>query len=137
MLKRYYPVHPWVFYLNLQEINNSSENLKKEIKLAREKLEELLIPRDPADDKPAIMEIRAGAGGDEAALFAGNLFRMYSRYCEAKGWKIRVMSANQTSLDGYKEVIFTAEGEGAYGKKGNEKLEIYHISLPLFLCITE
>ena len=74
-----------------------------------------LLPPDPLEARNACFEIRAGTGGEEAALFAGDLFRMYSRYCEAKGWRIRVMSANQTSLDGYKEVIFTVEGEGAYG----------------------
>ena len=74
-----------------------------------------LLPPDPLEARNACFEIRAGTGGEEAALFAGDLFRMYSRYCEAKGWRIRVMSENQTSLDGYKEVIFTVEGEGAYG----------------------
>ena len=74
-----------------------------------------LLPPDPLEARNACFEIRAGTGGEEAALFAGDLFRMYSRYCEAKGWRIRVMSANQTSLDGYEEVIFTVEGEGAYG----------------------
>ena len=61
------------------------------------------------------MEIRAGTGGEEAALFAGDLFRMYSRFCETKGWKVSVMHSNQTSLDGYKEIVFTVIGEGAYG----------------------
>ena len=74
-----------------------------------------LLPPDPLEARNACFEIRAGTGGEEAALFAGDLFRMYSRYCEARGWRIRVMSENQTSLDGYKEVIFTVEGEGAYG----------------------
>ena len=74
-----------------------------------------LLPPDPLEARNACFEIRAGTGGEEAALFAGDLFRMYSRYCESRGWRIRVMSANQTSLDGYKEVIFTVEGEGAYG----------------------
>jgi peptide chain release factor 1 len=61
------------------------------------------------------MEIRAGTGGEEAALFAGDLFRMYSRYCEARGWRVSVMHSNATSLDGFKEIVFTAAGEGAYG----------------------
>ena len=74
-----------------------------------------LLPPDPLDDRSAVMEIRAGTGGEEAALFAGDLFRMYSRYCEAKGWKISVMNANETSLDGYKEIVFTVSGDGAYG----------------------
>lgn len=74
-----------------------------------------LLPPDPLDDRNAVMEIRAGTGGEEAALFAGDLFRMYSRYCEAKGWKVSVMNANETSLDGYKEIVFTVSGEEAYG----------------------
>lgn len=78
-------------------------------------LQAALIPPDPLDSRNAVMEIRAGTGGEEAALFAGDLFRMYSRYAETKGWKIQLMSANATSLDGYKEVIFTVVGEGAYG----------------------
>ena len=75
-----------------------------------------LLPPDPVEGRNAVMEIRAGTGGDEAALFAGDLFRMYSRYAEAKGWKISVMNASETSLDGYKEVVFTVEGDGTYGR---------------------
>ncbi|MBR3248470.1 peptide chain release factor 1 [Candidatus Saccharibacteria bacterium] len=93
-----------------------SENLKKEIKLAREKLEELLIPRDPADDKPAIMEIRAGAGGDEASLFAGELYRMYLKYAEAHGLKAELISENLNDTGGTKEVIFKISGDNAYGQ---------------------
>lgn len=74
-----------------------------------------LLPYDPLEDRNAVLEIRAGTGGEEAALFAGNLFRMYSRYAETKGWKISVMSSSPTSLDGYKEIVFTVIGEGAYG----------------------
>lgn len=74
-----------------------------------------LLPPDPLDGRNAVFEVRAGTGGDEAALFAGDLFRMYSRYCEAKGWPVHVMSSAPTSLDGYKEIIFTVSGEGAYG----------------------
>ena len=94
-----------------------------EIVSLREQLPELehrvlgaLLPPDPLEGRNAVMEIRAGTGGDEAALFAGDLFRMYSRYAEAKGWKISVMNASETSLDGYKEVVFTVEGDGTYGK---------------------
>ena len=76
---------------------------------------EALLKPDPLDGRNAVVEIRAGTGGDEAALFAGDLFRMYSRYAEAKGWKISVMNAAETSLDGYKEVVFTVQGEDAYG----------------------
>lgn len=94
-----------------------------EIASLREQLPELehrvlgaLLPPDPLEGRNAVMEIRAGTGGDEAALFAGDLFRMYSRYAEAKGWKISVMNASETSLDGYKEVVFTVEGDGTYGR---------------------
>ena len=75
-----------------------------------------LLPPDPLEGRNAVMEIRAGTVGEEAALFAGDLFRMYSRYAEARGWKISVMNANATSLEGYKEVVFTVVGEGAYGR---------------------
>ena len=75
-----------------------------------------LLPPDPLEGRNAVMEIRAGTGGEEAALFAGDLFRMYSRYAEVRGWKISVMNANATSLEGYKEVVFTVVGEGAYGR---------------------
>ena len=74
-----------------------------------------LLKPDPLEPRNAVMEIRAGTGGEEAALFAGDLFRMYSRFCEAKGWRVSVMHSNQTSLDGYKEIVFTVIGEGAYG----------------------
>ena len=75
-----------------------------------------LLPPDPLERRNAVMEIRAGTGGEEAALFAGDLFRMYSRYCEATGWKVVAMHANATSLNGFKEVVFTVNGEGAYGR---------------------
>ena len=75
-----------------------------------------LLPPDPLEDRNAVLEIRAGTGGEEAALFAGDLFRMYSRYCEAQGWRVSVMNENRTSLDGYKEIVFTVIGEGAYGR---------------------
>ena len=75
-----------------------------------------LLPPDPTESRNAVMEIRAGTGGEEAALFAGDLFRMYSRYCETQGWKVVVMNSNATSLDGYKEIVFTVKGEGAYGR---------------------
>ena len=75
-----------------------------------------LVKPDPLDSRNAVMEIRAGTGGEEAALFAGDLFRMYSRYCETKGWRVSVMHSNPTSLDGYKEIVFTVVGEGAYGE---------------------
>ncbi|WP_050183372.1 peptide chain release factor 1 [Domibacillus robiginosus] len=76
----------------------------------------LLIPKDPNDDKNVIMEIRGAAGGDEAALFAGDLYRMYSRYAETNGWKIDVIEASTTGVGGYKEIIFMINGRGAYSK---------------------
>ena len=82
--------------------------LEDEIKL-------LLVPSDPEDDKNVIMEIRGGTGGDEAALFAGDLFRMYSKYIETKGWKMAVSSFNEGAAGGYKEIIFSVTGEGVYG----------------------
>ena len=76
----------------------------------------LLIPKDPNDQKNVMLEIRAGTGGDEAALFAGELFRMYSKYAERQGWKIEVMSSNDTGVGGLKEVIATIEGKGVYSR---------------------
>src|SRR5690606_31875630 len=76
----------------------------------------LLTPKDPNDDKNVIMEIRGAAGGEEAALFAGDLYRMYSRYAESKGWKIDVIESHPTGLGGYKEIIFMINGKGAYSK---------------------
>ncbi len=80
------------------------------------KLEELLIPHNPEDDKPAIIEIRAGAGGDEASLFAGELYRMYTKYAEGKGLKVELMSQNENEAGGMKEVIFKISGDNAYGQ---------------------
>src|SRR5215467_4431505 len=79
-------------------------------------LKVLLVPKDPNDEKNVVLEIRAGTGGDEAALFAAELFRMYSRYAERQGWKIDVMSSSDTGIGGVKEVIATIEGRGAYSK---------------------
>lgn len=76
----------------------------------------LLLPKDPNDDKNVIVEIRAGTGGEEAALFAGDLFRMYTRYAEKQGWKIEVMSTSYSDLDGFKEIIFVLEGKNAYSR---------------------
>ena len=91
----------------------------EDLKIERDKLEEeiklLLLPKDPNDDKDIIMEIRAGTGGEEAALFAGNLFRMYSRYAEMRGWKIELIDINDTGLGGVKEVIFSVTGNNVYG----------------------
>lgn len=90
------------------------ENTKK-LPSLEEKIKVLLIPQDPEDDKNAIMEIRGGSGGDEAAIFAGDLFRMYSRYCEKKKWKVNVTSFTEGSSGGYKEIIFTVSGTKVYG----------------------
>ena len=92
-----------------ERLEQEIENLDKEIKLA-------LVPRDPEDEKNAIVEIRAGTGGEEAALFARDLFRMYSKYAEKKGWKISVTDLHETPLGGYKEIIFLIEGKGVYGR---------------------
>ena len=85
----------------------------------REKMEEeirlLLIPADPQDSKNAVVEIRGGTGGDEACIFAGDLFRMYSRYCEKKHWKVEVTDFNEGTSGGYKDITFTVSGEGVYG----------------------
>jgi len=94
------------------------DEIDKEESLISRKIDnlmELLIPRDPLDEKNAIFEIRAGTGGDEAALFAADLFRMYSYYAEKKRWKLTVLSSNPTALGGYKEIIFSLEGNGVYG----------------------
>src|SRR5881409_1848172 len=79
-------------------------------------LKRLLVPRDPNDEKNVVLEIRAGTGGDEAALFAGELFRMYSKFAERQGWRLEVMSSNETGVGGVKEVIALIEGRGAYSK---------------------
>ena len=92
------------------------KNLEVSLEKDQANLEELLIPRDPADDKPAIIEIRAGAGGDEASLFAGELFRMYQRYAENHGLKSELISKNENEAGGMKEVIFKVSGDNAYGQ---------------------
>ncbi|HEY7476232.1 MAG TPA: peptide chain release factor 1 [Vicinamibacterales bacterium] len=93
-----------------------------EQRLARiaDELRTLLIPKDPNDDRNVVLEIRAGTGGDEAALFAADLFRMYSRYAERKGWKVDVLSSSATGVGGIKEVIATIEGKGVYGRFKHE-----------------
>ncbi len=91
------------------------ENLEK-IEELKEKLKILLLPKDPNDDKNVIVEIRGGAGGDEAALFAGNLFRMYSRYAERQRWKTEIMSMNDSDMGGFKEIVFLINGKGAYSR---------------------
>ncbi len=95
--------------LELSELQEKQEVLEQELKV-------LLLPKDPNDDKSVIVEIRGAAGGEEAALFAGSLFRMYTRYAERQGWKIDMLSSNATDIGGYKEVIFEIDGKGAYSK---------------------
>lgn len=90
--------------------------LEDRIEALEERLHILLLPKDPNDDKNVIMEIRGAAGGDEAALFAGDLYRMYSRYAETHGWKTEVMEASSTGVGGYKEIIFMINGKGAYSR---------------------
>ena len=90
--------------------------LRSEIPALKSQLEELLIPHDPADDKPAIFEIRAGAGGDEASLFAGELYRMYQKYADAHGLKVEPVSVNINEAGGMKEAIFKVSGDNAYGQ---------------------
>ncbi len=95
-----------------EEYDSSKENLD----ICYNELKILLLPKDPNDDKDVIVEIRAGAGGEEAALFAGSLYRMYSMYAETKGFKIEILSENETELGGYKEIVFSVEGDGAYSR---------------------
>ncbi|OMI30544.1 peptide chain release factor 1 [Bacillus haynesii] len=97
-------------------VKEEISELQEEIESLTDQLKVLLIPKDPNDDKNVIMEIRGAAGGEEAALFAGNLYRMYSRYAELQGWKTEVMEANTTGTGGYKEIIFMINGSGAYSR---------------------
>ena len=117
----------------LQDIETAQEMLKdddpdmremaqEEYKDAKQRVEEmtdelqiLLLPKDPNDDNNAYLEIRAGAGGDEAAIFAGDLFRMYSRYAETKGWRLEIVNASEGEHGGFKEVVAKVDGEGVYG----------------------
>ena len=89
---------------------------KAKLEAAELELQKLLLPRDPNDERGIFLEIRAGTGGDESALFAGDLFRMYARYAERQRWKVEVVSANESELGGYKEIIARVEGLGAYSK---------------------
>ena len=101
-------------------INEELEKLKKKKSNLEIELKELIFPKDPHDKKNCIVEIRAGAGGDEAALFSGDLFRMYSRFAENNGWKTEVMSSNPTGIGGFKEIIFSIIGKEVYGKLKHE-----------------
>lgn len=92
----------------LEELNEKLPAMEEEIKM-------LLLPTDPEDKKNAIVEIRAGTGGDEASIFAGDLFRMYSKYCDERNWKIAVNTVTEGTVGGYKEIVFTVTGNGVYG----------------------
>ncbi|HRX01361.1 MAG TPA: PCRF domain-containing protein, partial [Cyclobacteriaceae bacterium] len=94
--------------MELDELAPKRDELEEELKLQ-------LMPKDPNDEKNAILEIRAGTGGDEAAIFAGDLYRMYQRFCDHRGLKMTVMDVTEGTAGGYKEVIVTVEGDGAYG----------------------
>jgi len=110
----------------LQEVDDDHELME----LAREEIEELLVrekeleqnimllllPKDPNDERNTFLEIRAGTGGDEAALFVADLFRMYSRYAEQKRWKVSILSSNESGIGGFKEIVFQVKGKGAYSR---------------------
>lgn len=95
--------------MEIEELETKRDELETELK-------QLLIPKDPNDEKNVIIEVRGGAGGDEAAIFAADLFRMYSRYAERQRWRVEMMSASENDLGGFKEVIFMIEGRGAYSR---------------------
>ncbi len=95
--------------MEVDELDEKSNSLREELKV-------LLLPKDPNDEKNVIVEIRAGTGGDEAALFSADLFRMYTRYAERQGWKIEMLDLNEIGVGGYKEVIFMIRGKGAYSR---------------------
>lgn len=92
----------------LEKYESEIEDIEREFKL-------MLLPRDPTDDKPAVVEIRAGTGGSEAGIFAGDIFRMYQRYADYKGWKLEIFNSSPAEMGGFKEIIFSLTGENAYG----------------------
>lgn len=94
-----------------EELNIAEEKVVK----VEEEIRLMLIPKDPTDCKNAVVEVRAGTGGDEASIFAGDLYRMYIRYCETKGWKVELVDMNEGTAGGFKEIVFNVIGEGAYG----------------------
>ena len=97
-------------------VQEEYEQAVEDVAVFQEELKVLLLPRDPNDDKNVIVEIRGGAGGEEASLFAGVLFRMYSMYAETKGWKAEILNSNPTELGGFKEISFSISGDGAYSR---------------------
>ncbi|MCB0471058.1 MAG: PCRF domain-containing protein, partial [Flavobacteriaceae bacterium] len=94
--------------LQLEEVEGKLPDLEEEIRF-------LLIPKSPEDSKNAVVEVRAGTGGDEASIFAGDLYRMYTKYCESKGWSVSLVDYNEGTAGGFKEVIFEVNGEDVYG----------------------
>lgn len=97
-------------------VQSEFEEAKEDIERTTQELKVLLLPKDPNDEKNVIIEIRGGAGGEEASLFANSLYRMYSMYAEARGWKQEILNANPTELGGFKEISFSIEGSGAYSR---------------------
>jgi len=98
----------------IEELESKTENLLQELKLS-------LLPKDDNDERDIIMEIRAGAGGDEAGLFAADLFRMYSRYAQSKGWEVDIINANESGIGGFKEIVFEIKGRGAFSRLKYER----------------
>ena len=101
--------------------NEELEHLKAHRDRLLDEIKGSLLPRDPADDRDVIMEIRAGAGGEEAGLFAADLFRMYAHYAQAKGWGMDIISSNETGIGGFKEIILEIQGKGAYSRLKYER----------------
>jgi len=115
-------IHSGMEILAEESDNDLREMAREEMELAEEKIPEkekqvkmLLVPADPEDSKNAILEIRAGTGGDEASIFAGDIFRMYSKFCEKKGWRMEVTNISEGTSGGYKEIVANVTGEGVYG----------------------
>ena len=101
----------------LRELANADlETLQPRLEQLERELKSLMVPKDPRDERNVIVEIRAGTGGDEAALFAADLFRIYSRYAEKRRWSVEILSANETGIGGYKEIVFMVKGRGAYSR---------------------
>lgn len=102
-------------------VNQEIEALETKLDYLEQELKQALLPKDPNDEKDIIMEIRAGTGGNEAALFAAELFRMYSRYAQSKGWETEIISLSESGIGGFKEIIFEMKGKGAYSRLKYEK----------------
>ncbi len=102
-------------------VEEEVKNLGARLEQLRQDLKQALLPKDPSDEKDIIMEIRAGTGGDEAALFAADLFRMYSRYAQPKGWKIDIISTSESGAGGFKEIVFEIKGRGAFSRLKYER----------------